>query len=47
MRVGSTIISSSVMNCRRNAFDSLVGETIDKDGNTVGAVNVDQYSETD
>lgn len=44
LRVGSHIISSSIMNSRLNAFDNIVGDTIDEDGNTVGAVSINQYS---
>jgi predicted phage tail protein len=44
LRVGSHVVSSSILNSRLNAFDSIVGDTIDEDGNTVGAVSIDQYS---
>lgn len=45
LRIGSHVISSAILNCRSNAFDSLIGESVDEDGNTVGALNVDQYTE--
>tara|TARA_B100000085_G_scaffold284995_1_gene319569 strand:- start:438 stop:1142 length:705 start_codon:yes stop_codon:yes gene_type:complete len=45
LRVGSHVISSSILNCRLNAFDSVAGETVDENGNTVGAISIDQYSE--
>ncbi len=45
LRIGSQVVSSAVLNCRSNAFDSLIGETVDRDGNTVGALNIDQYTE--
>ena len=45
LRIGSHVISSAVLNCRSNPFDSLVGDSIDENGNTVGALSVDQYTE--
>jgi len=45
LRVGSTVISSSVMNCRLNAFDYLNRAVTKPDGSLEGAVVVDQYTE--
>ena len=45
LRVGSHVVSSSILNSRLNAFDSIIGDTTDEDGNTVGAVSIDQYTE--
>lgn len=44
LRVGSTVISSSVMNCRLNAFDYLNRAITKPDGSLEGAVVVDQYT---
>jgi predicted phage tail protein len=46
LRVGSTVISSSVMNCRLNAFDYLNATIKKPDGSLEGAVIVDQYTES-
>lgn len=43
LRVGSHVISSSMLNARTAAFDKVIHTEIDSDGNTVGAMHVDLF----
>jgi predicted phage tail protein len=46
LRVGSNVISSSLLNCRITPFPSMTEDLIDEGGNTEGAISVDQFSST-
>lgn len=43
LRVGSHVISSSMLNARTAAFDKVSHTEIDQDGNTVGAMHIDLF----
>lgn len=43
LRVGSHVISSSLLNARTAAFDKVSETEIDSDGNTVGAMHIDLF----
>lgn len=44
LRVGSNVISSSLLNCRITPFPAVTEDLIDEGGNTEGAISVDQFS---
>ncbi len=46
LRVGSNVVSSSLLNCRITPFPSMTEDLIDEGGNTEGAISVDQFSST-
>lgn len=43
LRVGSNVISSHLLNSRIAAFNDISDSIVDENGNTVGAITVDQY----
>jgi len=43
LRVGSHVVSSSLLNARTAAFDKVSDTEIDSEGNTVGAMHVDLF----
>jgi len=44
LRIGSHVISSSIMNTRLVAFNQVRDSVVDQNGDLVGAVNVDHYT---
>jgi hypothetical protein len=43
LRVGSHVISSSMLNARTAAFDKVSDTEVDENGNTVGAMHIDLF----
>ena len=46
LRVGSNVVSSSLMNCRITPFPAMTEDLSDEEGNLEGAISVDQFSST-